>query len=232
MDKLLSVGDADLQSMVYKRYLKFLYKQQDYVSCMRHACNMTESHPRDVYAYEWICMMHCENHEKVNNKAWQSELRRPVSDYAAQLLQLNPKSNLALLVQALELYLKEQFVAARQLALQALEYQPSYRMTQQLLARIHMKLGAHKLALLLWQELGEQHEEYAQCLSYKMDAKLLEEASKLLKDKAATDELSLKALARFVEYLYRIVYDMIGSLYLSILFLPSGAITNWEKWKS
>ncbi|XP_023171601.2 tetratricopeptide repeat protein 37 [Drosophila hydei] len=196
METLLSVGDADLQGMVYKRYLKFLYKEQDFVGCIRNACNMIESHPRDVYGFEWICKTHCENHLKGNSEAWQNELRRSIQEYAEQLLQLNPKSNLALLVKALDLYAKEQFISARQLVLQALEYQPSYRMTQELLARIHMKLGAHKLALLLWQELGEQHEEYAQCLSYEKDVKQLEEAARILKDNTTKDELNLKALAR------------------------------------
>ncbi|XP_064547888.1 superkiller complex protein 3 [Drosophila montana] len=196
MENLVTVGDADLKGMVYKRYLRWLYKQQDFVSCIRNACNMTVSHPRDVYGYEWICKTYCENHDRAHSEAWQRELPLSIHIYAEQLLALNPNSNLALLVKALDLFSQEQFIQARQLTLQALECQPGYRVAQQLLARIHMKLGAHKLALLLWQELGVEHEEYAQCLSYGNDAKQLQEAVRLLKDSSSKDELNVKALAR------------------------------------
>lgn len=196
MEHLVTAADTDLKGMVYKRYLRWLYKQQDFVSCIRNACNMTVSHPRDVYGYEWICKTYCENHDRAHSEAWQRELPLSIHTYAEQLLALNPNSNLALLVKALDLFAQEQYIQARQLALQALECQPGYRVAQQLLARIHMKLGAHRMALLLWQELGEQHEEYAQCLSYGNDAKQLQEAVRLLKDSPSKGELNIKALAR------------------------------------
>ncbi|EDW01165.1 tetratricopeptide repeat protein 37 [Drosophila grimshawi] len=192
MDQLLTTGDADVKSLVYKRYLKWLYKQQDFESCIRNACNMTVSHPSDVYGYEWICKTYCENYDQADNETWLRELHASIQKYADQLLVLNPKSNLALLVKALDLYDQAQYITARQLAQQALEYQPTYRITRKLLARIHMRLGAHRMALLLLQDLDEQCAEYALCLSYEKNVAKLQEAVTLLN----ADDTNVKALAR------------------------------------
>ncbi|XP_034475811.1 tetratricopeptide repeat protein 37 [Drosophila innubila] len=195
METLLSIGDADLKSMVYKRYLKWLYKEQDLVSCLRHACNMTVSHPRAVYGYEWICKIYCEFHDRPYKDAWMQELKFPIQAYAEQLLEFNANSNLALLIKSFDLYQQQQYIPARQLALQAQQCHPSYKVTLQLLARIHMKLGAYRLALMLWQEIGRENQEYAQCLSYENDPTKLKEAVELLRG-FPESELNIKALAR------------------------------------
>ncbi|XP_062129525.1 superkiller complex protein 3 isoform X1 [Drosophila sulfurigaster albostrigata] len=195
METLLRIGDAELKSNVYKRYLKWLYKNQDLVACLRNACNMTVSHPRAVYGYEWICKIYCENHDQPNTEEWMKELKLPIQTYAEQLLEFNANSNLALLIKAFDLFKQEQYVAARQLTLQAQQCHPSYKVTLQLLARIHMKFGAYRLASLLWQELGRQNEEFAQCQSYEKDVSKLKEAAELLTG-FPQSELNVKALAR------------------------------------
>lgn len=195
MECLLSTADADLQGIVYKRYLKWLYKEKDFASCVRNALKMTESHPRDVYGYEWICKIYCENHDEPHNEVWQRELTAPIQTYAEKLLQFNANSNLALLIKAFDLYAQQQYIPARQLVLQAQQSHPSYKVTLQLLARIHMHLGAHRMALRLWQELGLETEEYAQCLSHETDATKLKKAVELLQQLPQNEE-NVKALAR------------------------------------
>ncbi|XP_030374099.1 tetratricopeptide repeat protein 37 [Scaptodrosophila lebanonensis] len=195
MEKLLAVSDGDHQILIYKRYLKWLYKEQDYVSCIRNACNMTISHPKHVYAYEWICKIYCETHWQLDNEAWQLELKQPIQSYAEILINLNENSNLGLLTKAFHMYGQDQFLGARQLALQAQKSHPTYKVTLELLARIHMQLGAYKMALLLWQELGQVHEEYAECLSYETDATKLKEAVNLLENSERTVK-NVKCLAR------------------------------------
>ncbi|KAH8314396.1 hypothetical protein KR059_005330 [Drosophila kikkawai] len=195
MEALLITSEPSAQSVVYKRYLKWLYKEKDYTSCVRHACNMTASHPKDVYGYEWICKTYCENHDKPNSDLWQPELKHPIQVYAEQLLELNPNSNLALLIRALDLFAEGQFVSARQLVLRAQQSHPTYKETLDLLARIHMELGAYKLAAQLWQELGQEHGDYAECLSHEMDSAKLNEAVRLLQTLEKT-EGNVKVLAR------------------------------------
>ncbi|KAH8372463.1 hypothetical protein KR093_011671 [Drosophila rubida] len=195
METLLDIGDTDLKGNVYKRYLKWLYKNQDLTDCLRNACNMTLSHPRAVYGFEWICKIYCENHDQPNSEQWMQELKLPIQTYADQLLQFNANSNLALVIKAFDLFEQQQYVAARQLALQAQQFHPTYKVTLQLLARIHMKLGAYRLALLLWQELGRPNEELAHCQSYENDATKLQEAVTLLSG-FPQSELNVKALAR------------------------------------
>ncbi|XP_017839970.1 tetratricopeptide repeat protein 37 [Drosophila busckii] len=195
METLLSLGDASLQCMVYKRYLKWLYKQQDFVSCVCHAVNMTTTHPRDVYGYEWICKTYCEYHNEPQSESWQKQLKAPILSYAVQLLELNPKSNLALLVKAFDAYEKQQFLNARQFALQSQQHFASYKPTLKLLAYIHMQFGAYKLALLLWQELGLKNEAYAECLSYENDTQKLNDAVALL-SKSEQSPANVNALAR------------------------------------
>ncbi|XP_016930315.2 tetratricopeptide repeat protein 37 [Drosophila suzukii] len=195
MEALLETSDPNAKSVVYKRYLKWLYKEKDFVFCVRHACNMTESHPRDVYGYEWICKTYCENHDQPDKSLWQKELRHLIQVYAEQLLELNPNSNLALLIKALDLYAEGQFVAARQLALQAQQSHPAYKVTLELLARIHTELGAYKLALQLWQQIDQESEAYALCLSHEKDPSKLREAVKILQT-LKNSEGSTKALAR------------------------------------
>lgn len=195
MECLLSTADADLQGIVYKRYLKWLYKEKDFASCVRNALKMTESHPRDVYGYEWICKIYCENHDEPHNEVWQRELTAPIQTYAEKLLQFNANSNLALLIKAFDLYAQQQYIPARQLVLQAQQSHPSYKVTLHLLARIHMHLGAPRMALLLWQELGLETEEYAQCLSHETDATKLKKAVELLQQLPQNEE-NVKALAR------------------------------------
>lgn len=194
MEALLVTSEPSAQSVVYKRYLKWLYKEKDYTSCVRHACNMTASHPKDAYGYEWICKTYCENHDQPNRDLWQQELKHPIQVYAEQLLELNPNSNLALLIRALDLFAEKQFVAARQLVLQAQQSHPTYKETLQLLARIHMELGAHKLALQLWQ-LGQEHAAYAECLSHEKEPSKLREAVRMLQT-LEKSEGNIKALAR------------------------------------
>jgi len=195
MEALLETSDPNAKSVVYKRYLKWLYKEKDFVSCVRHACNMTESHPRDVYGYEWICKTYSENHDQPDKDLWQQELRLPIQVYAEQLLELNPNSNLALLIKALDLYAEGQFVAARQLALQAQQSHPAYKVTLELLARIHTELGAYKLAIQLWQQIDQESEAYALCLSHEKDPSKLKEAVRILQT-LKNSEASTKALAR------------------------------------
>jgi len=195
MEALLETSDPNAKSVVYKRYLKWLYKEKDFVSCVRHACNMTQSHSRDVYGYEWICKTYCENHDQHDKGPWQQELRHPIQVYAEQLLELNPNSNLALLIKAVDLYAEGQFVAARQLALQAQQSHPAYKVTLELLARIHTELGAYKLALQLWQQIDQESEAYALCLSHEKDPSKLREAVKILQT-LKNSEGSTKALAR------------------------------------
>lgn len=222
METLLSTGDADLQGIVYKRYLKWLYKEKDFASCIRNASNMTESHPRDVYGYEWICKIYCENHDEQNSEVWKQELKAPIQSYAEQLLEFNANSNLALLIQAFDLYAQKQYLPARQLVLQAQQSHPSYKVTLQLLARIHMQLGAHRMALLLWQELGQQTDDYAQCLSHENDATKLREAAELL-EKFPQSDSNVKALARSVEL------NISFSLYRLMQYYPEGVITSSAK---
>ncbi|XP_002138566.2 tetratricopeptide repeat protein 37 [Drosophila pseudoobscura] len=195
MEALLDISEPSLKSVVYKRFLKWLYKQKDYVACVRHACNMTVSHPKDVYGYEWICKTYCENHNQLDTGAWQQELQQPIQAYADQLLELNPSSNLALLIKAFDFFAQGQYVPARQFAVQAHQSQPKYKVTLELLARIHMEFGAYKLALQLWQQLGQQNEAAGQCLSYEKDESKLREAVKVLlgHDKS---EPNVRALAR------------------------------------
>ncbi|XP_017015128.2 superkiller complex protein 3 [Drosophila takahashii] len=195
MEALLDFSDPSAKSAVYKRYLKWLYKEKDFVACVRHACNMTESHPKDVYGYEWICKTYCENHEQSDTDLWQQELRQPIQVYAEQLLELNPNSNLALLIKALELYAEGQYVASRQLALQAQQSHPAYKVTLELLARIHTELGAFKLALQMWQQIGRESDAYALCLSHEKDHSKLREAVGMLQA-LKKSEGNTKTLAR------------------------------------
>jgi len=195
MEALLQNSEPSARSVVYKRYLKWLYKKQDYETCVRHACNMTESHPKDVYGFEWICKTYCEHHEQSEIVSWQQELRHPIQVYAEQLLELNPNSNLALLVKALDLFAEGQVVASRQLALQAQKSQPAYKVTLELLARIHMELGAYKLALQLWQEIGQENDAYALCLSHEKCVSKLREAVTILQT-LENSEGNIKSLAR------------------------------------
>ncbi|XP_017066147.1 tetratricopeptide repeat protein 37 [Drosophila eugracilis] len=195
IETLLESSDANAKSVVYKRYLKWLYKEKDYLACVRNACNMTESHPKDAYGYEWICKTYCENHDQPKKELWQKELRHPIQIYAEQLLELNPNSNLALLIKALDLYHEGQFVASRQLVLQAQQSHPTYKVTLELLARIHMELGAYKLAVHLWQQLGEKNSAYALCLSHEKDDSKLREAVRMLQALEKTED-NVKSLAR------------------------------------
>ncbi|EDW89451.1 tetratricopeptide repeat protein 37 [Drosophila yakuba] len=195
IEALLQSSEHSAKNVVYKRYLKWLYKKQDYETCVRHACNMTESHPKDVYGFEWICKTYCEHHEQSEKVLWQQELRQPILEYAEQLLELNPNSNLALLVKALKLFAEGQLVASRQLALQAQKSHPAYKETLELLARIHMELGAYKLALQLWQEIGQKNDAYALCLSHEKCVSKLKEAVTILQT-LENSEGNIKSLAR------------------------------------
>ncbi|BFG04386.1 tetratricopeptide repeat protein 37 [Drosophila madeirensis] len=219
MEALLEISEPSVKSLLYKRYLKWLYKQRDYVACVRHACNMTVSHPKDVYGYEWICKTYCENRNQADNDAWQQELKLPIQAYAEQLLELNPNSNLALLIKAFDLYAQGQYVPARQFAVQAHQSHPTYKVSLELLAQIHMEFGAFKLALQLWQQLGQAHEvAVAQCLSYEKDETKLREAVKVLLgyDKS---EPNVRALAR--------CYFKLGETQL-LKDLPLDALTRAE----
>ncbi|XP_017044531.1 tetratricopeptide repeat protein 37 [Drosophila ficusphila] len=180
MEALLNTSDSSAVNIVYKRYLKWLYKEKDFLACVRHACHMTVSHPKDVYGYEWICKTYCENHDQPNSDLWRQELGHPIQVYAEQLLNLNPNSNLGLLIKAIDLYAEGQFVASRQLVLQAQQSHPAYKVTLELLARIHMELGAYRLALQLWQQLGQENKACALCLSHEKDETKLKEAVRIL----------------------------------------------------
>ncbi|EDW85773.1 uncharacterized protein Dwil_GK23246 [Drosophila willistoni] len=199
MEALLKIFDETSQSALYKRYLKWLYKQKDYASCIRNACQMTITHPKDVYGYEWICKTYCENHDKpdADSELWMKELKEPIQSYAEQLLQLHSKSSLALLINAFDLYAKKDYIAARQLAQQAQESHPGYAITIKLLIRIYIKLGAHKMALLMWQEQDQRQSDlgYIECLSYEKDEEKLREAVELLERFEKTEE-NAKILAR------------------------------------
>lgn len=195
MEALLKSSDANTKNIVYKRYLKWLYKEKNYAACVHHASNMTTSHPNDVYGFEWICKTYCENYDQANSDDWRQELKHPIDLYAEQLLELNPNSNLALLIKALHQYASGQFIPARQLALQAQSSHQTYKVTLVLLARIHMELGAFRLALKLWLQLGLEDAAVAECLSYEKDEGQLKEAIRVLKtlDKSPRN---LKTLAR------------------------------------
>ncbi|KAH8277940.1 hypothetical protein KR018_010596 [Drosophila ironensis] len=181
MEALLNNSDTCGKRAVYKRFLKRLYKQKDYAACLHHACKMTNSHPNDVYGYEWICKTYCENYDQLNEDIWLSKLEQPVQVYAEKLLQLNPASNLALLIKALDQYAAGQFVSARQQVLQARQSQPTYKVTLVLLARIHMELGAFRLAQQIWLDLSQENEALAECLSHEKDPAKLREAIRILK---------------------------------------------------
>ncbi|KPU75888.1 uncharacterized protein Dana_GF12228, isoform B [Drosophila ananassae] len=195
MEALLKSSDANTKNIVYKRYLKWLYKEKNYAACVHHASNMTTSHPNDVYGYEWICKTYCENYEQANSDEWQQELKHPIELYAEQLLELNPNSNLALLIKALHQYASGQYVQARQLAFQAQLSHPTYKVTLILLARIHMDLGAFRLALKLWLQLGQEDGAVAECISYETDESQLKEAIRVLKT-LEKSQSNLKTLAR------------------------------------
>jgi len=81
------------------------------------------------------------------------------------------------------------------LALQAQQSHPAYKVTLELLARIHTELGAYKLALQLWQQIDQESEAYALCLSHEKDPSKLREAVKILQT-LKNSEGSTKALAR------------------------------------
>ncbi|KAH8279293.1 hypothetical protein KR026_005491 [Drosophila bipectinata] len=195
MEALLKNSDANTKNVVYKRYLKWLYKEKNYAACVRHAINMTISHPNDVYGYEWICKTYCENHDQDYSNVWQKELKHPIDSYAERLLQLNPNSNLALLIKALQQYASGQFVPARQLALQAQLSHPTYKVALELLARIHMELGAFRLALKLWLQLGHEDKALAECMSYEKDESKIKEAIRVLKT-LENSPANVKTLAR------------------------------------
>lgn len=182
----------------YKRYLKLLYKQQNLSLCLEHACKLVEQYPRDIYAYEWICKIYCEQYDKADSTCLES-LKEPIDTYAAQLAVLNAESSLALLINAIRHYQAEQYVAARELLYKAQAIQPNYGVMLKLLALTEMHMEAYGLALPLWQQLNDSNNvDYAICISYGDDLEKINEAVTVLKNAEVNDE-TVRALARYFE---------------------------------
>ncbi|XP_061389029.1 tetratricopeptide repeat protein 37 [Musca vetustissima] len=201
LEELLKDNALDVYLPAYKRYLKLLYKQQDLAKCLEYACKLVDLYPQDIYAYEWICKIYCENYDctEENNNCLES-LQQNIEYYATKLGELNSESSLALLIQAIEKYSAEQYVAARDILYRVLVIQPNYSVAMKLLARCEMHLEAFGLAYPLWQQLNDKtNVDYAICVSYScVDSEILNEAVDVLKaleEKEKTED-AVRALAR------------------------------------
>lgn len=192
---ILEDNTTDVYLSAYKRYLKLLYKQTDLSKCLDYACKLVEKYPEDIYAYEWICKIYCENYESENSQCLES-IAQPIDSYASKLSDLNPQSGLALLILAIDKYNAEQYVAARDILYKVLIVQPNYSVAVQILARTEMHLEAYDLAITLWLQLANNTSiDYAICMSYGEDQVKLTEAVEILKSQEKSED-SVRALAR------------------------------------
>lgn len=180
-----------------KRYIKLLFKLRDLELCLERACHLVESYPEDIYAYEWICKIYCENYDS-KKKISLDNLKNPIDIYATKLLELNEKSSLGLLVKAISCYESQQYVAARELLYKVQNIQPDYNVALKLLALCEMHVEAYGLAEVLWQQLNQSDSiELAICLSYSEEETKLKEAIKILETKDKNKEI-IQALARYL----------------------------------
>ncbi|XP_011178747.2 tetratricopeptide repeat protein 37 [Zeugodacus cucurbitae] len=165
LEKLIADTQDDQQLNAYKRYLKLLYKNEEYTDCFKHACEATKEYPEDIYAYEWVCKIYCEVLDL--SIACLNEAQETIEHYVDALLQLNPQASLGLLIRAFKLFEKQHYVAARDLLYRVQELQPKYGVALELLARVEMLIGVWGLALPLWKAIGKDNTiEYAFCLSH------------------------------------------------------------------
>uniref|UniRef100_A0A1A9WAC9 Tetratricopeptide repeat protein 37 n=1 Tax=Glossina brevipalpis TaxID=37001 RepID=A0A1A9WAC9_9MUSC len=194
--------DATLQTYLpaYKRYLKLLFKRNELTACLNHACKLVDFYPEDIYAYEWICKIYCENYE--NNQFMAADnLTYPIDFYGSKLLSLNENSYLGLVVKAVGLYNTQQYVASRELLYHALKEEPNCMVAVKLLAYTETHLDAYGLAEDLWRRLGEEfREEYGLCLSQTQEEHKLQEALDLLR----TENLSMNALQATARCYYKL----------------------------
>ncbi|XP_075166256.1 tetratricopeptide repeat protein 37 isoform X2 [Haematobia irritans] len=195
LEELINDNTIDVYLSAYKRYLKLLYKQKSLSECLEYACKLVDFYPDDIYAYEWICKIYCENYDTENNSILE-KLKQPIEVYASQLSVLNPQSGLVLLIQAIDKYKLEQYVAARDCLYKALAIQPNYSIAIHKLARTEMHLEAYGLADSLWQQLSDKTSmEYAICMSYGDDPEKLKVAVDILNALEKSEEV-VRALAR------------------------------------
>lgn len=194
---MLSDDSLDIYLSAYKRLIKLLFKLNDLKLCLDRACGLVDLHPKDIYAYEWICKIYCD-HYNSSKKTCLDSLKKPIDFYATKLLELNQNSSLGLFVKAISHYNVQQFVAAREHLYKVQILQPDYKEAIKLLAFVEMHLEAYELAELLWYQLNENDSiELATCLSHNKDKSKLAEAVKILKTKDSSEEIN-KALARYV----------------------------------
>lgn len=187
----------DVYLSAYKRYIKLLFKFGDLAMCLERACNLVEFYPEDIYAYEWICKIYCENYAS-DKKTCLDFLKNPIDIYASKLLELNEKSSLGLLVKAISSYESQQYVAARELLYKVQTIQSDYEVAIKLLALCEMQVEAYGLAELLWQQLKQFDSiELATCFSYSEEDSKLKEAIKILKNKNS-DKAINSVLARYL----------------------------------
>ncbi|KNC22993.1 hypothetical protein FF38_07937 [Lucilia cuprina] len=195
LESILLDASLDVYLSAYKRFIKLLFKQNDLKLCLERACNLIDFYPEDIYAYEWICKIYCEQYNSTKNACLES-LKNPIDFYASKLLELNSESSLGLLVKAIDLYNSQQFVAARELLYRIQIIQPNYEVAIKLLAFTEMQLQSYGLAEnLLYQLKDNDSKELAICLSYSDEKSKLNEAVKLLKTKEPSEEIN-QALAR------------------------------------
>uniref|UniRef100_W8BBM6 Tetratricopeptide repeat protein 37 n=1 Tax=Ceratitis capitata TaxID=7213 RepID=W8BBM6_CERCA len=190
LEEILADSFIDQHLDANKRYLKLLYKQEDYANCFTHACEVTTKYPNDIYAYEWVCKVYCEAREVA--KACLEKTDKPIEHYVETLLQINPKASLGLLIKAIQLFENQQYVSARDLLYRVQELQPKYRVALELLARTEMLIGVWGLALPLLKMIGNDNSvEYAMCLSHlSNNEKELQETIELLQKCDKNEEIT------------------------------------------
>ncbi|XP_073812213.1 tetratricopeptide repeat protein 37 [Musca autumnalis] len=198
LEEILNDNTLDVYQSAYKRYLKLLYKRQELAKCLQHACKLVDLYPQDIYAYEWICKIYCENYDSTTTSGCLESLAQSIENYATKLAELNPQSSLAFLIQAIEKYNTEQYVAARDILYKVLVIQPNYSVAIKLLARCEMHLEAYGLAYGLWKQLSDNTNiDYAICVSHVAgDQEQLKEAVEVLKVPEEKSEDVVRALAR------------------------------------
>ncbi|XP_013109877.2 tetratricopeptide repeat protein 37 [Stomoxys calcitrans] len=195
LEEIISDNTLGDHLPAHKRYLKLLYKQQQLDICLANACKLVEFYPDDIYAYEWICKIYCENYDTGNSSLLEN-LAQPIEVYASKLSVLNPQSGLALLIQAIDKYRAEQYVAARDCLYKVLVIQPNYSVAMRLLACTEMQLEAYGLADALWQQLSDTTSvDYAICVSYGEDQEKLSAAVEILKAQEKSEDV-VRGLAR------------------------------------
>ncbi|XP_037929476.1 uncharacterized protein LOC119663960, partial [Teleopsis dalmanni] len=178
----------------YKKYIKLLYKLQDYKNCLKHASLIVQQNAEDEYAYEWICKIYSEYYKDDVFKDWQNELEYPVEHYSEKLVQLNEKSSLGLLVKSIIFYNQQQYVPCRDLLNKVRTLVPDNIVAIDLLAITNMVLGAFEIAMNLWHDIHND-KMYAICASHTADRELNKSAIKLLQTLEQSIDV-VEALAR------------------------------------